>query len=98
MMTRTQQVFARPETLSARARACSTVRTEKAGDFKLAVVEHLHASGDTLASYSITRSRLHKDGSLGRPVSYGLPGFDDLDSAREFGLAWCRESTGLQSA
>jgi hypothetical protein len=98
MMTRTQQVFARPETLPARARACSTVRSEKAGDFRLAVVEHLNAGGSSLASYSITRSRLYLDGSLGRPVSYGLPGFDDLDSAREFGLAWCGESTEPQSA
>lgn len=71
---------------------------ETVGNFNLVIVEHLHASGCGAASFSLTRCRTYEDGSLGRKVSYGLSGFDDFESAREFGHAWCRESEEPQSA
>lgn len=72
--------------------------TETVGEYNFAVVEHLHASGSGAASFSLTRCRTYEDGSLGRQVSYGLSGFDDFESAREFGLAWCRGTEESQTA
>lgn len=96
-MTPSRQVFFRPDPLSRLARKCSTVRHEKVGDYLLLVDEHLRVDDSGPTRYSITRCRIYVDGSLGRKVSYGLSGFDDFESAREFGVAWCRDSTEGES-
>ena len=96
-MTREQNSSVRHQPSPSLSQTCSTVRSERVGNYNLLVVEHFHADGSGIACFSVTRCRVHEDGSHGRLVSYGSAGFCDFDSAREFGIAWCRESAELQS-